>query len=115
MKKKLISISSRNKASSNMGKKSRNAGTTGHRNRSCNKPAQRNINDTTLQSVGGRGSRSSKRRAHKEIVNHRIEILAEHLRQEAIEANNDENAEHVENAGQPEDDADLNMCYPPPC
>ena len=104
---------SRNKASSNMGKKSRNAGTTGHRNRSCNKPAQRNINDTTLQSVGGRGSRSSKRRAHKDMVNRRIEILAEHLRKEAIEANNNENAEHVENTGLPENNDALNACPPP--
>lgn len=67
-----------------MGRKARNAGTTGHRMRTCYKAAEKSIYDTSGVRVSGGGSRSANRKAKKGIVRERIERITEMMRQNAI-------------------------------
>lgn len=80
-----------------MGRKARNAGTTGHRQRTCNKLAEKSIFDTSNVRMSGGGSRSANRKAKKEIVHSRIERMNEMMQQNAItDVNNELNGLHEE-------------------
>lgn len=79
-----------------MGRKARNAGTTGHRARTCNKLAEKSILDTSNVRVGGRGSRSSNRKANKAIINDRIERINEAMRQQEVERIQQETIAEIE-------------------
>ena len=81
-----------------MGRKARNAGTAGHRERTCYKLAEKSVFDTSNVRMSGGGSRSANRKANKEIVRERIERINEMMRQNAITDVQNELTELEENA-----------------